>query len=126
MRRRLIWLMLSFALLSSLPVFAGYQRILSTSARLVVIVVTCPEGEIDCLDVHYVGIDKSSGVVTQIKGADWVRRCAGQDMPCQHIGFKFLTGDVSYYITDDGVLTIQPVNGIHSVSEHGKWVEITE
>ncbi|WP_267226612.1 hypothetical protein [Dyella silvae] len=119
-----LWLVLCLAALVSTPAFARYQRLLSTPARIVIVLVLCDEGEIDCPDVLYVGVDRASGEVTQLKGADWVRRCPRQNEPCQHIGFKFSSKSSDYYITDNGTLTIQSTRGEQLASEHGKWVDI--
>jgi hypothetical protein len=121
-----VCLVLWSALLASPPTLADYQRVLTTPTRIIVLLVACQEGELDCQHVIYVGIDRVSGLVTQLKGTDWVRNCPRQDMPCQHVGFKFPSNDRNYYITDDGSLTIQSNAGAPLITEHGKWVDIEQ
>jgi len=102
---------------------ASYSSVLSTPRRVVVIVVTCPEGDIDCDDVRFVGVDKVSGATTTLSGADWVRMCEDRVTPCQHLGFKFSIKDVTYYVSDGGELTEVTRAGDTTLDEVGKWLE---
>jgi len=73
--------------------------------------------------VSYIGVDRKSGDVTRLKGVDWVRHCA-PDIPCQHLGFKFSSKEVDYYVSDDGELTVQSASSQTLASERGKWIDI--
>jgi hypothetical protein len=88
-----------------------------------VIVVTCAEGDVDCKDVRFVSVDRMSGATTTLAGTDWVRMCDDGVTPCQHLGFKFSTKDVTYYISDSGELTEVTSAGGTTLDEVGKWLE---
>jgi len=102
---------------------ASYSSVLSTPKRVIVIVVTCAEGELDCSNVRFVGIDKMSGATTTLNGTDWVRMCEDRVTPCQHLCFKFYTKDVTYYVSDGGELTEITTAGDTVLDEVGKWLE---
>jgi hypothetical protein len=124
MRQLLILVTLSLTIFISPPALAAYQKILSTPTQLIVIVVKCPEGDLECSDVAYVGVDRASGTVTELTGSDWIRRCTSQNTPCQHVGFKFVSGETLLFISDDGTVTRQSTKGDIFTSERGKWLDL--
>jgi hypothetical protein len=123
MSRSIAWFAFAVLMIISFPAFASYHRVLSTPTRIVTIVVRCPEGDAECSDVVYVEIDKTSGLVVQLTGTDWVRRCPVDGAPCQHLGFKFPSRQEIYYVSDDGVITHISSDGKASVKDQGRWLD---
>jgi hypothetical protein len=102
---------------------AAYALVLSTPTRVAVIVVTCAEGEVSCPSVKYTEVNKETGLSITLNGSDWVRMCKDDVTPCQHLGFIFPHGDVTYHISDGGELSVTAISGKSVTDEVGKWLE---
>jgi hypothetical protein len=99
-----------------------YQKVLDTPSFNISITENCPEGDVNCQDVTYLGRDKKTGNTISLKGVALVRMCADGVTPCQHLGYEFDNGSYKYTITDDGLLTV--ASGARTlVSQQGQWVK---
>lgn len=98
------------------------DMLLSTPRHIVVIVSTCPEGEVTCAKVIYTGIDKTTGASVTIEGSDWAAMCADGTTPCHHLGWQFKKGDTTYRVSDGGELVVL-VRQKTVLVEQGKWID---
>lgn len=112
------------------PAYAGgvnSPSVLRTPSYIVTITSLCPEGDVDCDRIRYRGVNKRTGKSIRLMGSDWIRYCPDDQgdgpgkTPCQHLGYKFRNGKVTYYVSDDGEL--QVIRGRNKIllDEKGKW-----
>lgn len=96
-------------------------RILSTPNFVVVIVETCEEGVVGCDQVAYTGVNRSTGKSITLSGSALMHMCADGVTPCQHLGYEFRNGDVTYTVTNDGTLAVSRKGKVFA-KEQGKWL----
>ena len=107
------------ALIALLPQ-ALFAAELETPHYRVAIVEHCPEGEVSCQDVTYVGTNKVTGSSIRLKGKAVSRLCADGVTPCQHLGYAFSRGSYQYFVGDNGSLIVTH-RGRQILSETGSW-----
>ena len=86
--------------------------ILETASYIINITQNCPEGDIACNDVTYLGKSKKSGSSITLKG---------RVLP--NVGYEFTNGNVKYVIQDEGeAATLIVTQGNKTlVQENGEW-----
>ncbi len=100
--------------------------VLRTASYVVTIRTLCEEGVVACDEVEYTGVNRRTGKSIHLKGRDWIRYCPDDQgdgpgkTPCQHLGYEFRNGDVTYYVGDDGMLEVVKGERV-LVEEHGRW-----
>jgi hypothetical protein len=96
------------------------DRTLETQSFLIRIDVLCPEGEVVCNNVHYIGTSKKTGNSITLLGE--TAHTIGRDgiTPSRFLGYRFVNGDVTYFISSDGELLVTHGEKI-LVREKGKW-----
>jgi hypothetical protein len=93
---------------------------LRTLSYVVRITENCPEGEVGCRDVSYVGKNVRTGKSIALRGQAVMRLCADRVTPCSHEGYRFTSGQVEYRITSDGRLRVTRGSEV-LVDEPGEW-----
>jgi hypothetical protein len=97
---------------------------LRTASYVVQITEHCPEGEVGCRDVTYVGKNIRTGKSITLKGQAVMRLCADRVTPCSHEGYRFTSGKVEYRVTPDGLLLVTLGSKV-LVEERGQWQAAT-
>ena len=93
---------------------------LRTASYVVEITEHCPEGEVGCRDVSYVGRNIKTGKSIALKGEAVMHLCPDRVMPCSHEGYRFKSGKVEYRVTPDGMLLVTRGSEV-LVEERGTW-----
>lgn len=93
---------------------------LRTRSYVVQITENCPEGEVGCRDVSYVGKNIRTGKSIALQGQAVTRLCADRVTPCSHEGYRFTSGQVEYRVTHDGHLLVTHGSKV-LVEERGQW-----
>jgi hypothetical protein len=113
------WLV-PLAALSALAAPCAEADELRTPSYVVQITENCPEGEVGCRDVTYVGKNIRTGKSITLKGQAVMRLCADRVTPCSHEGYRFTSGKVEYRVTPDGRLLVTLGSKV-LVEERGQW-----
>ena len=102
--------------------FAGVcdARTLSTPSFEVTIETLCEAGNVSCDDVSYTGVSKKTGKSISLKGSTHHSRCADGVTPCRFLGYIFRNGDVSYVVTEEGLLVVSRKSRV-LMQEAGHW-----
>lgn len=103
------------------------KQVLTTPHYVVTITSHCSEGDVTCGGYEeYDGVSKKTQAAIHLKGEDVIHYCPDDQgdgpgkTPCHHVGFKFLKGDVTYFVSDGGML--QVTRGTSTLlQEQGKW-----
>ena len=93
---------------------------LRTPTYLVRITENCPEGEVGCRDVGYLGKNLKTGKSIALRGQAVMRPCADRVTPCGHEGYRFTSGQVEYRVMQDGLLLVTQ-GGKVFLEERGQW-----
>ena len=112
---------LLFAL--ALPVLAfAREEHLETRSFVIRIEVRCPEYNVTCDDVRYVGVNRESGKSITLTGRT-VHATGADGVTSSHfVGYEFKNGDTMYFVGQDGQLTVT-VGAKVLLDEHGVWKE---
>jgi hypothetical protein len=93
---------------------------LRTASYDIEITEHCPEGEVGCRDVSYVGRNIRTGKSIVLKGEAVMHLCPDRVTPCSHEGYRFKSGKVEYRVTPDGILLVTRGSEV-LVEERGQW-----
>jgi hypothetical protein len=110
----------SFAALCVLAGPGAEAAELRTPSYVVRIAENCPEGEVGCRNVSYVGKNIKTGKSIELQGHAVMRPCADRVTPCSHEGYRFTRGQVEYRVTNDGLLLVTRGAEV-LVEERGLW-----
>jgi hypothetical protein len=113
-------LLVSLAALCLLAAPGARAAELRTASYLVQITENCPEGEVGCRNVSYVGKNLTTGKSIALQGQAVMRLCADRVTPCGHEGYRFTSGQVEYRVTHDGLLLVTRGSEV-LVQERGQW-----
>ena len=94
--------------------------ILETKSHVVVLVEHCPEGDVACNDITYVGVSKKSGDSIRLKGKSVHSMGSDGVTPSRFLGYSFINGQTKYFIENDGTLSISQ-KGRVSTEQKGIW-----
>lgn len=106
-----------FAALCFSPIASA--EVLNTTNFTITITVKCPEGEVTCNNVSYVGVSKKNGQNITLKGKTLHTKGAG-GTPGRFLGYEFKNGGVRYLVTEEGSLIVSQGDKV-LVEESGKW-----
>jgi len=86
----------------------------------ILIEVLCPEGDVSCDNVRYVGTSKKTGNSITLRGE--TAHTLGRDgvTPSRFLGYRFMNGDVRYFVSTDGFLEVTKGDKV-LVHEQGEW-----
>jgi hypothetical protein len=93
--------------------------VLNTPNFTITITSKCPEGEVTCNNVSYVGVSKKSGQNISLKGKTLHTKGPG-GTPGRFLGYEFKNGAVRYLVTEEGDLIVSQGEKV-LVKEAGKW-----
>lgn len=80
----------------------------------------CQEGEVACDHYTYTGVSKKTGKSIRLKGSSSHTKCA-DGSACRFLGYQFESGNIVYYVGQDGSLKVVQNRDKVLVSEQGKW-----
>lgn len=80
----------------------------------------CEEGVVGCDNVTYRGTSKKTGKSLTLSGKELMQMCSDGVTPCQFLGYEFKNGNVVYFVSEDGHLTVSEGNKV-LVDEAGQW-----
>jgi hypothetical protein len=116
----LMRLLVPVAALFALAVPCARADELRTASYDIEITEHCPEGEVGCRDVSYVGRNIRTGKSIALKGEAVMHLCPDRVTPCSHEGYRFKSGKVEYRVTPDGILLVTRGSEV-LVEERGQW-----
>lgn len=108
------------AVLGLLYSFTVYGMTLETPRYLIVVEQKCPEGNVTCSNVTYVGTNKSTGDSISLVGST-MHTYASDGTPNQFLGYRFENGNITYMVTVDGRLTVTRNGNEVLLEELGDW-----
>ncbi|CAH0533230.1 hypothetical protein VST7929_01094 [Vibrio stylophorae] len=97
----------------------SHAATLTTKHYIVSITSNCMEGEVTCNDVTYTGQSKKTGDKITLKGRT-LHTYLSNGTPSQFLGYQFTHGNVTYRVSESGVLTVTQGEKV-LLSEQGKW-----
>ena len=98
----------------------AYAETLNTPSFTIEIKVNCPEGDVTCDNVSYLGKSKKSGNSISLRGRTMHRLCADGKTPCRFLGYEFKRGDTRYLVQESGELLVTQGKKV-LVQEQGEW-----
>lgn len=99
---------------------AEISETLNTKNFKVKIITNCAEGIVGCDRITYQGTDKTTGKSIKLSGKQIMRMCADGVTPCQSLGYEFVNGDYTYFVSEDGRLSVYQGKKL-ILNEAGKW-----
>jgi hypothetical protein len=93
---------------------------LITPSFKITIEVRCPEGEVECDDVKYIGISQKTSHSITLIGKEIHAIGADGVTPGHFLGYEFKNGKTTYFVNEDGELTVTRESKV-LVDEHGIW-----
>jgi hypothetical protein len=95
-----------FLVIASITLLSLQASTLITPSFKISIESLCPEGEIACENVKYVGVDKRTGKSIALVGREV--HAIGPDgvTPGQFWGYLFTNGKTTYFVGEDGELRV--------------------
>lgn len=81
----------------------------------------CEEGNVTCDNVTYLGIHRTSGKSIRLKGTTRHTFCKDGVTPCRFLGYEFKNGNISYFVSEDGTLTVTRNKTEVIIDEKGEW-----
>ena len=97
---------------------AGTGR-LDTPSFKITVDVRCPEGEVTCDDVGYVGKNKKTGETLELTGKT-AHHMDGEGTPTRFLGYIFKNNDVTYFLSEEGELRVTRGEKV-LLKEKGTW-----
>ncbi len=101
----------------SLFVLAGTFE---TENYIVEIESACEEGDVSCDKFTYIGTSKKSGKSITLSGSSWHTKDKDGN-PGRFLGYKFKNGNIIYYVTEAGELSVVRNRTEVLVEESGTW-----
>lgn len=93
---------------------------LTTPSYRITIEVRCPEYNVACDDVRYVGVSRKSGKSITLIGRE-VHAFGADGVTSSHfLGYEFRNGSTTYFVGEDGELRVTSGSKI-LVQETGVW-----
>jgi hypothetical protein len=114
------WSFLLAALAAVAGVGTACAETLSTPSYLVTIERQCPEGEVTCDRVSYLGENRKTGARLALRGETVHALCADGVTPCRFLGYRFKNGRTTYLLLEEGRLQVRR-GGKLLLDEAGEW-----
>jgi hypothetical protein len=111
--------MLSFVLVIASITSLQAGTLITPSYRIT-IESRCPEGEIACENVKYVGVDKRTGKSIVLIGREIHTMGPDGVTPARFLGYLFKNGKTTYFVGEDGELRVTQGSKL-LVEEMGTW-----
>ena len=93
---------------------------LTTPSYKIAVEVRCPEYNVTCDDVRYVGISRKSGKSITLTGRTVHTIGVDGITPSHFLGYEFKNGSTTYFVGEDGELRVTRGSKI-LVQETGVW-----
>ena len=86
------------------------------------VVVNCGEGQITCDDIDLTAINRQSQkIIFQTKGHTRHVMCADGITPCRFLGYECKIKNMTFFLAEDGTLTITADKSDIVINEKGEW-----
>jgi hypothetical protein len=103
----------------SVPALATTQT-LTTASYKITIEVRCPEGDVTCDNVKYIGVSRKSGKSITLTGKTVHTTGADGVTPSRFLGYEFKSEGTKYFVGENGELRITRGSKV-LVHETGEW-----
>jgi len=103
----------------SADALASSLSTLITPSYKITVEARCPEGEVACDNVKYVGVSTKTGKSITLVGKE-IHTTSPDGTPGHFLGYEFNNGHTTYFIGEDGELQVTKGSKV-LVEEHGKW-----
>ncbi len=107
-------------LLTGLFSFSLAASTLETKNYIVKIESACEEGDVSCDKLTYIGTSKKYGKSITLTGSTWHTKDKDGN-PGRFLGYKFKNGNITYYVTESGELSVVRNRTEVLVEETGTW-----
>lgn len=114
--KTIIKVLIGFLVLAS----QSFASELKTKNYTITIETHCEEGVVSCGDVTYVGTHNKTGKSIMLLGSTWHSMCADGVTPNRFIGYRFINGDISYLVFEEGLLEVYRGDEL-LLREEGTW-----
>lgn len=84
----------------------AWAETLKTKSFIVKITRNCPEGNVVCNNVTYVGKNLKTGQSIRLVGKTMNVTCPDGVTPCHFLGYQFQNGNYGYFVRADGELQV--------------------
>lgn len=98
----------------------AWAETLSTKSFNVKITRNCPEGNVTCNNVTYVGRNLKTGQSIQLVGKTMNAICADGVTPCRFLGYQFQNKSYRYFVGENGSLQVFQGKKL-LLQEQGAW-----
>jgi hypothetical protein len=113
-------ILIAVLLTAPLPAFGEGTGKLDTPSFKITVEIRCPEGEVTCADVKYVGVNKKTGESITLIGKTAHKMAADGETPGRFLGYVFKKGDVTYFLSEEGELRVSEGDKV-LLQEKGTW-----
>jgi len=93
---------------------------LTTPSYKITVEIRCPEYNVTCDNVRYVGVSLKSGKSITLIGRTVHTAGADGVTPAHFLGYEFKSGKTTYFVGEDGELRVTQGSKV-LVEEHGTW-----
>jgi hypothetical protein len=107
-------------ILAAASLRAAGTNTLTTPSYKITIEEHCPEYNMTCDDVIYVGVSRKSGKSITLTGRTVHATGADGVTPTHFLGYEFKSGKTTYFVGEDGELQVTEDSKV-LVEEHGTW-----
>jgi len=111
---------LAIALISAAASSSAGTSTLTTPSYTITVEVRCPEGNVTCDDVKYVGVSKKSGKSITRTGRTVHAIGADGVTPSRFLGYAFTNSSTVYFVSEEGELRVTQGTNV-LVQERGVW-----
>ncbi len=102
------------------PSLVAQASTLVTQDYIVTISQNCVEGDVDCDNVTYYGVNTNTGASLDLQGRTVHAPCTDGITPCRFMGYEFFNGAYRYFVAQNGTLQIFQ-NGQRILEQSGYW-----
>jgi hypothetical protein len=106
-------------LVASISAVQAGTGTLDTPSFKITVDVRCPEGEVTCDDVKYVGKNKKTGETLTLTGKT-AHHMDADGTPTRFLGYIFKNEGVTYFLSEEGELRISRGEKVF-LKESGTW-----
>ncbi|PZV16410.1 MAG: hypothetical protein DCF22_05315 [Leptolyngbya sp.] len=98
----------------------AWAETLRTKSFIVKITRNCPEGNVVCNNVTYIGKNLKTGQSIRLIGKTLNSPCRDGVTPCRFLGYQFQNGDYRYFVEENGRLQVSQGKKL-LLQEQGTW-----
>ena len=111
---------INFLLLALFFSFSAQANVL-LSINYEIAIGACSEGEVSCKNIPITLQNLKTGAFTKHIGETVHSLCSDKVTPCKFWGYRFVAGELTYFITDSGKVEVTDSTNNLVQHEEGEW-----